>query len=214
MDTIDTQGKAEDNLRIMLGKKLRRLREQAGMSQQKLADLSGMKQPMINRFETGQRRMLVSHVQALAPALSIAPAELLPPNIGMHASPVPPAAVPVHSPLGMMPVLDDQDRTVDETPVPPVLATSRERYAMYMPDSSMAPRYAAGTLLHLAPYKPAAPGRGVILLLQDGKRLVREWVGKESTYLTVKRYGAEPGTENHPIDSVAAVHVIVGTVEV
>jgi len=214
MEAIDTTQKSADNLRIMLGKKLRGLRINAGMSQDKLAQLAGMKQPMINRFETGERRMTVEHATALAPALGIAPAELLPPNIGTTSAPpvVQPAAV--QGPLGVMAVLGSDGAPIEQTPVPPVLATARERYATYVQDSSMSPRYAAGTLLHVAPHKPAAPGRGVILVLRDGRRRVREWVGSESTYLQVRRYGAEPGTENYPLDTVDAVHAIVGTVEV
>jgi transcriptional regulator with XRE-family HTH domain len=75
--------KTEKNLQIELGKKLRSLRINAGMSQDKLAELAGMKQPMINRFETGERGMRVSHAMALAPALSIVAADLLPPGIGV-----------------------------------------------------------------------------------------------------------------------------------
>jgi transcriptional regulator with XRE-family HTH domain len=74
---------AEKNLQIELGKKLRSLRMNAGMSQDKLAELAGMKQPMINRFETGERKINVSHAMKLAPPLHIAPAELLPPGIGV-----------------------------------------------------------------------------------------------------------------------------------
>ena len=64
---------AEKNLQIALGKKLRRLREARGLSQQKLARLAGMVQPMINRFETGERKMSSDHAMKLAPPLNIVP---------------------------------------------------------------------------------------------------------------------------------------------
>jgi transcriptional regulator with XRE-family HTH domain len=200
-----------ENIRFSIGKKLRHLREQAGFSQTKLAGMAGMVQPMINRFETGERKITVDHAKALAAALRIAPADLLPPGLLDTASPIVrsvPAGV-----QGVMSVLGADGAPIEETPVPPVLATARERYALYMPDNSMSPRYAAGTLLHVAPHKPASAGRGVVLVLKDGRRLVREMVYAESTHLQVKRYGVDPGTENYPADSVAAVHVIAGTVE-
>lgn len=200
------------NIQVALGKKLRHLREQAGMSQTKLASLAGMVQPMINRFETGERRITVEHATKLAPALSIAPADLLPPkfaDIVVQASPIGRAAPTAAT----MPVLGVDGAAIDETPVPPVLATASHRYAMYMVDTSMAPRYAAGVLLHVNPHKPAAVGRGIVVVLKDGRRLVRELVYSEPTHLQVKHYGIEPGTENYPQDSVTAVHTIVGTVE-
>lgn len=198
---------------LSIGQKLRHLREQAGMSQTKLAGMAGMVQPMINRFETGERKITIEHAKALAAALRIAPADLLPPGLLEQASPIVRSIPAPTGTLGAMPVLGADGAPIEETPVPPVLATARERYALYMADSSMAPRYAAGTLLHVAPHKPAAPGRGVVLVLKDGRRLVREWVAAESTYLQVMHYGSESGIENYPAGSVAAVHVIVGTVE-
>ena len=73
---------AAKNQQVELGKKLRSLRIDAGMSQYDLADRAGMRQPMVNRFETGERKINVGHAMKLAPPLHIAPAELLPPGIG------------------------------------------------------------------------------------------------------------------------------------
>lgn len=85
--------------RIKIGRKLRHLREQAGMSQTKLASLAGMVQPMINRFETAERKINVEQAKKLAPVLGIAPADLLPPDINVPARqwvthPAPGIAVP------------------------------------------------------------------------------------------------------------------------
>jgi transcriptional regulator with XRE-family HTH domain len=76
---------AAGNLRIMLGKKLRRLREERGLSQQRLAGMAGMVQPMIKRFETGERKITQDHAMKLAPPLRIVPAELLSPGINVLA---------------------------------------------------------------------------------------------------------------------------------
>jgi transcriptional regulator with XRE-family HTH domain len=74
-------------IRIRIGKKLREMREKAGMSQQKLADLAGMVQPMIYRFETGERKINVDQARNLASVFHIAPAEFLPPDINTPAQP-------------------------------------------------------------------------------------------------------------------------------
>ena len=83
MGTADDPEKIR--IRIQIGKKLRQLREDARLSQTKLAKLAGMVQPMINRFETGEREIYVEHAQKLAPALGIAPIELLPPELTAEA---------------------------------------------------------------------------------------------------------------------------------
>jgi transcriptional regulator with XRE-family HTH domain len=76
---------AAENLQIILGKKLRRLREERGLSQQKLAREAGMVQPMINRFETGERKISPHHAMKLAQPLGIVPSELLSPGINVPA---------------------------------------------------------------------------------------------------------------------------------
>jgi transcriptional regulator with XRE-family HTH domain len=81
METADNRKKRKKEVHIQLGRKLRGLRDKAGMSQQKLADLAGMKQSMINRFETGERGMNVKHATKLAAVFRIPPADLLPPDI-------------------------------------------------------------------------------------------------------------------------------------
>jgi transcriptional regulator with XRE-family HTH domain len=75
METADSHDK---KTRIQIGGKLR---QDAGMSQQKLAGLTGMVQPMINRFETGEREIYVDHARKLAAVFGIAPTDLLPPGI-------------------------------------------------------------------------------------------------------------------------------------
>jgi transcriptional regulator with XRE-family HTH domain len=65
--------------RERIAKKLRSLREAKGLSQAKLGELIGVVQPVIGRFETAKRSMMLEHVMALAPHLDVHPAELLPP---------------------------------------------------------------------------------------------------------------------------------------
>lgn len=56
---------------------LRALRQAAGLSQEKLAELAGTSQPQINKLETGQRKLTVDWAVKLAPPLGVEPTALL-----------------------------------------------------------------------------------------------------------------------------------------
>ena len=56
---------------------LRRLRQQAVMSQQQLADESGVARDTISKLETGQRRAYPTTVHKLAASLGVEPRELV-----------------------------------------------------------------------------------------------------------------------------------------
>ena len=56
---------------------LRRLRQQAVMSQQQLADESGVARDTISKLETGQRRAYPTTIRKLATSLGVEPQELV-----------------------------------------------------------------------------------------------------------------------------------------
>ena len=56
---------------------LRRLRQQAVMSQQQLADESGVARDTISKLETGQRRAYPTTIRKLATSLGVEPRELV-----------------------------------------------------------------------------------------------------------------------------------------
>jgi transcriptional regulator with XRE-family HTH domain len=56
---------------------LRRLRQQAVMSQQQLADESGVARDTISKLETGQRRAYPTTIRKLAVSLGVEPGELV-----------------------------------------------------------------------------------------------------------------------------------------
>ncbi|MBV9452937.1 MAG: helix-turn-helix transcriptional regulator [Rubrobacter sp.] len=56
---------------------LRRLRQQAVMSQQQLADESGVARDTISKLETGQRRAYPTTIRKLAASLGVKPGELV-----------------------------------------------------------------------------------------------------------------------------------------
>lgn len=56
-----------------LGKRIREIRKQKGLSQQQLANLSNMELSQLNRIELGIVNTSVSHISSLCEALEIHP---------------------------------------------------------------------------------------------------------------------------------------------
>lgn len=75
---------------------LRALRQAAGLSQERLAELAGTSQPQINKLETGQRKMTVDWAVKLARPLGVEPASLL--GLDADAAAMDPAATPTSRP--------------------------------------------------------------------------------------------------------------------
>ena len=65
------------DLVVILGRNIRRLREEAGLSQEQLAFDAGMKRSYLSDMERGVRNPTVRAVGRLAAALKVAPADLL-----------------------------------------------------------------------------------------------------------------------------------------
>lgn len=65
------------DLVVILGRNIRRLREEAGLSQEQLAFDAGMKRSYLSDMERGVRNPTVKAVGRLAAALKVSPAELL-----------------------------------------------------------------------------------------------------------------------------------------
>ena len=66
---------------------LRRLRQQAVMSQQQLADESGVARDTISKLETGQRRAYPTTIRKLATSLGVEPQELVEEREGRARTP-------------------------------------------------------------------------------------------------------------------------------
>lgn len=65
------------DLVVILGRNIRRLREEAGLSQEQLAFDAGMKRSYLSDMERGVRNPTVRAVGRLATALNVPPGELL-----------------------------------------------------------------------------------------------------------------------------------------
>lgn len=62
---------------ILFGKSVRRLREQKGLSQESLADLSHLHRTYIGGIERGERNVGLLNLLRLSKALKVLPSELL-----------------------------------------------------------------------------------------------------------------------------------------
>ena len=65
------------NILKRFGQKVRKIRLQQGLSQEKLAELSGIHRTYISSLELGKRNVSLVNIYALAKALQIPPEELL-----------------------------------------------------------------------------------------------------------------------------------------
>ncbi len=66
------------DIRITFGKHLRKIREEKGLTQEKLADLAGMHFTYIGQIERGKRNPSLVNLERLAKALRIDAGKLLP----------------------------------------------------------------------------------------------------------------------------------------
>jgi len=66
----------------IFGKNLRRIRTEAGLSQEELAFRAKLHRTYISSIERGERNVSLENIYAIAGALKIPPGELLPPVKG------------------------------------------------------------------------------------------------------------------------------------
>lgn len=72
------QGSGKDRELVALGKRLAKARERAGMTQEALAEASGLHWTYVGQVERGERNLTYKNVLKLARGLGIDPSELMP----------------------------------------------------------------------------------------------------------------------------------------
>ncbi|WP_148219298.1 XRE family transcriptional regulator [Azospirillum sp. B510] len=214
---------------------MRELRQAAGLSQEKLADLAGTSQPQINKLETGQRKMTVDWAVKLAGPLGIEPAVLLGLDVPAAPAPTRPAR-PALPPLlrttpaqqaqaaASMPVRaaarggGDQEMFLEDGPIdwiarPDYLKNARDPYAMYVVGESMMPRFRPAQLLHVNPHKPPAPGAGVVVVKRNKAVLVKEFVRRASDSVILREYRPAEREFSVALEELDTLHTVVGLQE-
>ncbi|MBV8060985.1 MAG: helix-turn-helix transcriptional regulator, partial [Alphaproteobacteria bacterium] len=105
------------------------------------------------------------------------------------------------------------DGPIDHVPRPYYLAHVRDAYAIYVVGTSMVPMYRPRQLLFVNPYKPPAPGNGVVIIDHRGAVLIKEFVRQKPTGVVVREY--QPALRDFTVaqDDVATMHAVVGAAE-
>lgn len=103
-----------------------------------------------------------------------------------------------------------EDGPIGYTPRPANLSNVREAYALYMVGDSMEPRYEAGWLLHVNPFKPPVRGRDVVVYKTNQAVLIKQFVGWEGETLVLRQLNP-PQLLRFPKGELRECHLIVGS---
>jgi hypothetical protein len=201
--------------------------EHIGATQADLARHLALAPSAVSRMLMGSRQMKAHEVVATAAFLQTPVEEVLKhagapgdgpaPQPGRRGRPPRPEAMS-RSPTPWrddIPIRNSEAaRPSDDEPVgyaarPPNLVGVRDAYAVYMPDEHLAPRYQAGWLLYVNPFKPPIRGRDVVVHKTDRSLLVGQFVGWEYNALVLRQLAPEK-TERLARGEVAACDLIVG----
>ena len=66
------------HVQVRFGERLRAVRQERGISQEKLAELAGLHRTYVSSIERGERNVSLVNIERLAAALGVAMAELMP----------------------------------------------------------------------------------------------------------------------------------------
>lgn len=205
--------------------RIREWRQTRGWSLQQLADASGTSKSQIDKLEKGDRRLTVDWMVRLAKPLGCDPRDLMreAPNANQNFQPVRFAAassaaealIPVRGAArgGTQQQMFLGDGAIDHVPRPYYLSHTKDAYALYVVGSSMAPMYRPRQLLFVNPYKPPAPGAGVVVIQKNDAVLIKEFVRQRKTGVVLREYQPEMREFTVPQEDIAALHVVVGAAE-
>jgi phage repressor protein C with HTH and peptisase S24 domain len=224
-----------------LGKRVAHARALAGISQSELARRIGIKPQSIQAIEAGDTKRS-RYTGQIARTLGVDEAWLdmgrgEVPSMA-HPAPEPHEAAPaphrqaqfVGAGRGrpherdMIPILSAarggteqtmfSEDPVGYTPRPSNLEGIKGAYAIYMVGDSMSPRYEPGWILHVNPFKPPKPGRGVVVEKQNGAVLVKLYVGRRNNSLLFRSVNPDYPDELCIAEAeIRNMHLIVGSNE-
>jgi phage repressor protein C with HTH and peptisase S24 domain len=210
--------------------------ERVGATQADLARYLRLAPSAVSRMLKAERQMKLLEVAQIAAFLNVSQEEVLrhageagPPPAGERPragrgrppaarSPLPPAGgaqnadvIPIRSAGrgGADQQMFLADGPIGYTPRPANLAGVRAAYAIYMVGDSMEPRYEAGWLLHINPFKPPVRGRDVVVYKRGDAVLIKQFVGWEGDALVLRQLNP-PETLRIPREEVLECHLVVG----
>ena len=197
----------------------------AGKTQADLARELDLLPSAVSRMLRGERGMKATEAVLVAKALGVPSEEiLLRTAVPSTPSPTPPrrGRPPLRETQQfsiaqredpMIPICDTTGSVADEpiafTPRPANLAGVRDAYAIYVTDDRLSPRYEAGWLLHVHPFKPVVHGRDVVIYRNDKRPLLAQFIEWQGDTLTVRLLNPAE-TLRFRLEDVRACHLVVG----
>ena len=199
-----------------------------GKTQAALARETGIDPSAISKMISGKRALQTDEIPAVAEALRVSAETLLrglrdgdAPGAG-DGAPRPGLAGAGLRHADVIPIRsggrsgDDQEMFLEDGPVghthrPANLAGVKGAYAIYNMGDSMSPRYEAGWLLHVNPFKPAAPGRDVVVLKRNNAVLIKRLVRRAKGRIVLHSYNRDYKDIEVDEKEVLSVHLIVGS---
>ncbi len=201
-------------------------RRQLGLSQMRLAELMGVEQPTVARWERERRGVKIDTLIRLARVLDCDPRDLMPEDEPAPASAIgPPGAVALSFPGGRdLPVRGgarggadamflDQGAPLDWVQRPPQLVGVPDAFAVYVVNDSMSPRYEPGDILFVHPSQPPSRGSFVVVELSDQEAYVKQLVAQTADAITLREYHPALREFSVPRARVKSLYRVVGTWE-
>lgn len=203
-----------------------------GKTQAALARETGIDPSAVSKMISGKRALQTDEIPAVSESLQVSAEALIralqdadaprrePGSAGGRAGSPAAAGAGGRQP-DMIPIRSggrsgtDQEMFLEDGPVghthrPANLAGVKGAYAIYNMGDSMSPRYEAGWLLHVNPFKPPAPGRDVVVLKRNNAVLIKQLVRRAKGKIVLRSYNRDYKDLELDEGDVVSVHLIVG----
>jgi phage repressor protein C with HTH and peptisase S24 domain len=205
--------------------------EQIGKTQAALARETGIDPSAVSKMIAEKRALQTDEIARVAEALQVSDETLLrglrgDAPAGQSAPTSASRARPGTRPGGHQPDLipirsggrsgEEQEMFLEDGPVgyvhrPPSLIGVKDAYSIYNMGDSMSPRYEAGWLLHVNPFKPPALGRDVIVLKRNNAVLIKQLSRRAKGKIVLRSYNRDYKDIDLAETDVVSVHLIVGS---
>lgn len=211
--------------------KIAEFMERADITQMRIADVLGLRQPTIQALINGQTRLSIERAQNIAPLLQCKWWELSDnlqreyrrmqnddeykksmlndtPKNAISLSTSSARTLPVYgAKSGAMGVIDMINQ-IDRAPIYDSQKDAPEAYGVYAPDNTMSPSHWQGDLIRAIPYKPPATDRDCVIHFKNDEGIVRIFKGKTATHLICQQLS--PNKEvRYPLSDIKKIDAVV-----